>query len=289
MSGTDPFPAGPRIDAYIARSDVEQNLAYLSAKLTESAGWVGICGPGGVGKTLLVRLLLRRHAGTFTPLYVPSAAISADELQRWIVALSEARAGEDALEIAARLSAAGRPLLLAIDEAQHASPELIAWIEGLCRGLGAVRAILAWTEYEGERAPAPLAHCPTRVFVEPLELAEVPGYVETQLARSGAAPELRAVLAGRTLERIALASGGNRRAIQRLADAELAAHAWRARTTPLRVAGGLLARATGSAPRAATGLCMAEERPNRWARWGPLWVALATLVLCVAAALYFSR
>ncbi len=288
MRACDPFRAGPDLDAYVAHPEFEQNCRYLASKLEAEPTWVGIAGPSGVGKTLLLRLLMRRLESQFTPVYVPSGELSPAEVSRWVAAQLNADS-EPCDDIAVRLARGGRPLLLAFDEAQLASPELIAWIEGLCRGLGAVRAMLAWTEYEGERVPAPLARCPTRVFVEPLELAEVPGYVEAQLARSGAAPELRAVLAGQTLERIALASGGNRRAIQRLADAELAAHAWRTRATPLHAGRASLARATENAPRAASGPAAPHAHPSLWDRRRPWLLTLATLVVLAAAALHFSR
>jgi type II secretory pathway predicted ATPase ExeA len=224
-----PFPAGPDVSAYVPNAEVEQSLGYLAAKLTEAPGWVGVCGPPGVGKSLALRLLLRRLADRFTPVYVPTAALAPDELQRWILDQADAASREDAAALARRVAAAGRPLLLAIDEAQLASDALVASLEALCAGPAAARGVLAWTELEGERPHGPLARCATRVFLDPLDLAQVPSYVAAQLARASAEGAQRDALSGRTLERIALASGGNPRLIQRLADAELAAQAWRAR------------------------------------------------------------
>jgi type II secretory pathway predicted ATPase ExeA len=233
-----PFPAGPDVSAYVPSAEVEQSLAYLIAKLEDAPGWVGVCGPSGVGKTLLARLLLRRLASRTTPVYVPSCALPPSDLERWIADAAHAQPGESVAPLAARLNRAARPLLVALDEAQLAGPELLPWLEALCSPESSGRAVLVWTEPSRAALPPLLARCPARVFVEPLPLARVPHYVAVQLARANAAPELRAALAGRTLERIALASGGNQRQIQRLADAELAAHAWRARAQgaePLRV------------------------------------------------------
>ena len=58
----DPFRAGPDIEAYVRRLDLELSCEYLTAKLVEAPIWVGICGAAGVGKALLARLLLRRLA-----------------------------------------------------------------------------------------------------------------------------------------------------------------------------------------------------------------------------------
>lgn len=247
----DPFPAGPNVSAYVPSDELEQSLAYLAAKLEEVPGWVGVCGAPGVGKTLALRLLMRRLAPRMTPLYVPSAALSAPELERWIASEECSREGESPSSLARRLLAAGRPLLLGIDEAQLATGELTAWVDAFCGAATGARAVLAWSEADGARLPAALAGCRVRVFVEPLQLAEVPRYVETQLARVNAAPDLRAVLSGSTLERIALASGGNPRQIQRLADAELAAHVWRTQLAraarPAAQPEGM--RGTQSAPR----------------------------------------
>jgi len=289
----DPFPAGARVDAYVARPEIDQAAAYLAARLVEAPLWVGVCGPPGVGKTLLLRLLLRRLAAAFTPLYVPSAALEASDLERWIRAGLAAGESESCDALAQRLAGEGRPLLLAIDEGQLASPELVARWEALCTPACSARAAVAWTQIEGEPTPAPLARCPTRTFLDPFGLGEVAGYVESQLARAGAGSSERAVLSGQTLERIALASGGNPRAIQRLADAELAAHAWRTRAERAHDAearaGAPSAPRPRSAPAAPTPGAAAISAPSRRR---PLWIALtvaAALLAGSALALLLSR
>jgi type II secretory pathway predicted ATPase ExeA len=273
----DPFRAGSGPDAYVPRAAFEQICHYLAAKLDAEPTWVGIAGPPGVGKTLLLRLLMQRLAAQLTPVYVPSGELAPAEVARWVAAQIGAR-GEPDSEVANRLARKGRPLLLAIDEAQLASAELIAWIERQCRSTSGVRAVLAWTEPEGERAQGPLVRCPTRVFVEPLELGEVAAYIEAQLARAGATPEQRAVLGGRTLDRIALASNGNPRIIQRLADA------WRTRTTPAHVRGVLPERATASAPRGPLPGASGAAGP-----WRPILFIAVVVIALVGAALRFFR
>jgi len=283
-----PFPAGPDISAYIPSAEVEQNLAYLAAKLEEAPCWAGVCGPPGVGKTLLLRLLMRRLAGAFRTVYVPSARFTPEELERWVVsqpgasgAAPELRGGPRARRV--------RPLLIALDEAQLASNALIERVEALCCAPVAARAVLAWNEAERSALPAALSRCATRVFVEPLALAQVPAYVAAHLARVGASADQCAALSGTTLERIALASGGNQRAIQRLADAELAARAWRSRgSVPLLVRAAAAApRATSSAPRSAAAL---PGSPRTRARGlGAVLAAIAAAVARVIAALRSVR
>lgn len=219
----DPFPAATGVASYVPRADFQQALAYLSAKLTETPSWVGICGPPGVGKTLFLRLLLDRCPG-LEPVYVPSALFTPSELERWIAAASRAgRAG------ASRLRNPERPLLLAIDDGDLASPELVEWVTRLCGPSSPARAAIAWSETGASRTPAALVGCATRVFLEPLELSAIGPYVEALLDRAEATPEQRSLFQGDALQRIALASAGNPRAIHRLANAALVAHAWRRR------------------------------------------------------------
>lgn len=284
----DPFPAGPDIRAYVPSSAVEQVLSYLAAKLEERAGWVGICGAPGVGKTLVLRLLLRRHGATATPVYIPDASFTPSEIARWIAAELGSARGESLEAIARRLRAQGRPLLLGIDEAQSASAESMALLDTLSQPEMAARAVLAWSELEGAPIPRALVGCRARVFLEPLELAVVPQFVETQLGRVNADPALRAALAGRTLERIALASAGNQRQIQRLADAELAAHAWRTRPALPRRSEPALERATTSAPRG-TIESPALLPDSGISRWRNLLLGTAALIGFLAAVLGFSR
>ncbi len=284
----DPFPAAPNVSAYVPSADVDQSCHYLAAKLEAEPSWAGICGPAGVGKTLLLRLVARRLGARFTPVFVPSAQLEPAELDRWILAQLGTPAGSDAKAACRALSTAGRPLLLAIDEGQHASRELVRHLESLCTAELGARGIVAWSEEPGSRPPAPLAHCPARVFVEALELAAVPGYVRANLDRAGAEPELRAVLAGHTLDRIALASGGNPRAIQRLADAELAAHAWRARRgAPLRLRSDA-PRITSNAPRSARDAAGRVEAGSSGRRRSLL-AAVAVAAALLAAALRLWR
>ena len=271
-----PFPAGPDVSAYVPSHEVDRDLGYLAAKLVEAPGAVGICGPPGVGKTLVLRLLLRRLARSFTGVYVPCAFLSAEELGRWVASQLGLPEASPLPDLAASSAQGGRPLLLAIDEAQLASDALLDHLGGLARGSGPSRVVFAWSEAEGERPRAPARYCTTRVFLDPLDVKQVPAFVSAQLARAQAPAEVHRVLSGSTLNRIALASGGNPRAIQRLADAELIAWAWRAhRTAPETERRG--ARATRSAPRSADAVAEPRVRAAGLRRWVAIALTIGTL------------
>ncbi len=218
--------------AYVPNPDLDHALVYLEAKLLDSPTWVGVCGPVGVGKTLFLRLLMRRLGDRFTGIHIPRGFPEPAALERWI--LSQLGDRTEPFEAVARsLAERGQPLLLMIDEAATATADTLAWLERTSATLQA-RAVLAWAQTPGEATPAVLAACPARVFLEPLELASIHDYVASHLDRSQADESIREVFDARRLDAIALASAGNPRAIQRLADAELITFSVRRRRSAVR-------------------------------------------------------
>jgi type II secretory pathway predicted ATPase ExeA len=224
----DPFPAAAAVGTYVPRADFEQALAYLAAKLSETPSFVGICGAPGVGKTLMLRLLMLR-CPQFEPIYVPTARLEPPEIERWIAAWRSAHRKSTVASFRRRLTREERPLLVVVDDCDVASAELLDWLDRLCSPSSQARGAIAWSDAHASRAAnaKALARCSTRAFLEPLELAAIEPYVEALLAQAGATPEQRSLFSGDVMKRIALASGGNPRAIHRLANAELVAQAWR--------------------------------------------------------------
>ncbi len=248
----DPFPAAPSVAAYIPRPATEQLLAYLEAKLLAGPCLVDLEGPPGVGKTLLLRLVARRTSTRLTPVHVPYSALAALELARWVLHACGESATDDAIAsfdaLAARTRLARRPLLLLVDEANHLPPETERWLAARCEEPYGMRAVFAFASRSPARDPKRL-----RVFAEPLALAEVIPYVRAQLARAGAAAEVRASFSGEALQALALASEGLPRQIQRLADASILARARGTAALPPRAASPARSvPAASSAPRSAT-------------------------------------
>lgn len=224
----DPFPAAAAVGSYVPRADFDDALAYLAAKLTDTPSFVGICGAPGVGKTLMLRLLMLR-CPQFEPVYVPTARLEPPEIERWIAAARSAYRKPDLASLRRRLAREERPLLVVVDDCDAASAELLDWLDRLCSPAFQARGAIAWSDTHTSRAAnsKALARCSTRAFLEPLELAAIEPYVEALLEQAGATPDQRSLFSREVMKRIALASGGNPRAIHRLANAVLVAHAWR--------------------------------------------------------------
>lgn len=217
----DPFPASARLGSYVALPSREQVLAYLSAKLTEAPGVVELCGPAGVGKSLLMRVLAERLGERFVAIHVPIPTLPPDELATWVRreggGPGPGRPDRILQRLWNRIRTRSLPRLLLVDDAQELPEESVDWITAWCTENGAC-AVLAFTEEFGTRQSSA-----QRAFLEPLDLSEVAGYVECHLQRSGAPPEIRRLFEGDAGHSLALGSRGIPRAIHRLADERLLA------------------------------------------------------------------
>jgi hypothetical protein len=217
----NPFPAAADVRAYIPRPATEEVLAYLEAKVESGPGWFELCGPGGVGKTLLLRLLADRVAVHACPVWVPFPRLDPRDFARWVLAALDRPAdpsARSALVVAAQeQAAAGRPLTLLIDDGHQLPPETAAWLGSLCGEEAGARIVVAVSE----DAPRIATDVDARAFAEPLELADVVPYVDALLAQSGAGEALCGLFAGTPMHTLALASGGVPRRIQKLGDARI--------------------------------------------------------------------
>lgn len=219
----DPFPASPRVSSYVAVPSHEQVLAYLEAKLRAEPGVVELSGAGGVGKSLLMRVLAHRFGERFETVHVPIPTLSPSEFATWV---EHSGIPESRLDLRGWWRHWRRretPRLLLVEDAQHLSEETRAWIEAYCTERDA-RAVLAYTE-ELRARPAEAR----RTFVEPLGIGEVEAYVECHLQQSGASLEVRQLFEGEAAHTLALQSRGIPRAIHRIADERLLALAALAR------------------------------------------------------------
>jgi hypothetical protein len=217
----NPFPAAADVRAYIPRPATEEVLAYLEAKVESGPGWFELCGPGGVGKTLLLRLLADRIVPHARPIWVPFPRLDPRDFALWVLDALDRPAepsARSALVVAAQeQAAAGRPLTLLIDDGHQLPAETAAWLVTLCGEEAAARVVVTVSE----DAPRRASDVDARAFAEPLELADVIPFVDALLARAGAGEALSGLFAGAPMQTLALASGGVPRRIQKLGDARI--------------------------------------------------------------------
>jgi len=217
----NPFPAAADVRAYIPRPATEEVLAYLEAKVESGPGWFELCGPGGVGKTLLLRLLADRIRAHARPIWVPFPRLDPRDFACWVLDALDRPAdpsARSALVVAAQeQAAAGRPLTLLIDDGHQLPTETAAWLATLCGQEAGARVVVAVSE----DAPRRASDVDARAFAEPLELADVIPFVDALLARAGAGEALSGLFAGAPMQTLALASGGVPRRIQKLGDARI--------------------------------------------------------------------
>ena len=190
----DPFALTSDPGAYVARPACEAALAELE-RLVRSGPIVALSGPPGIGKTLLLRVLERRLAGSLRPVYVPYGALEYADLCRLVLGLMGLPivAGEDpALELAvqARLAETrGEPLLLLLDDANAIPLATLRALVAATRSLDGALRLLA-VPVDDARAARLLAALGEGVghvrLAEPMSAAETASYVAGRLARSDA-------------------------------------------------------------------------------------------------------
>ena len=76
----DPFAIAPDPDSYVPRQATEEVLAALASYLRVGATQVALCGPPGIGKTLLLRVVGARLESHFRVVHVPYPILSAEDI-----------------------------------------------------------------------------------------------------------------------------------------------------------------------------------------------------------------
>jgi len=210
-------------------------LSMLRYGVMGQSGFCLLTGEVGSGKTLLVRHLLDSLPKGVTVGFLHNLTRDSDDLLQWIgMAFSLPHAGKDVvtlyqdfIEFLLREYAAGRRVLLIVDEAQNLTPEMLEQLRVLSN-VNAGKHLLLQTFLVGQpelldtlRDPS-LRQFAQRITIEyhlkPLGLEDTVAYVKHRLLVAGADAELFSIGA------IALAqqaTGGVPRLINQLCDTAL--------------------------------------------------------------------
>jgi len=210
--------------SYVPRTDTEDALDALAGVFRGDDLAGVLCGPPGLGKTLVLRLLEGRHRDVSRPVYLPYASLELDELWAWTLGLlgqprvaDVDRAVED---LAREGRQQGRPLVLLIDEANSMPLDTARGLgERVAELSGDLRLVLtAPDDARTSRVVAALGldvlDCALRA---PLSADETHRYVSERLREAGAPSELFERLRRPVLRRLHGLSGGNPRRLLVLA------------------------------------------------------------------------
>jgi type II secretory pathway predicted ATPase ExeA len=210
--------------AYVPRSATQELLASAESALRKGARSILVTGPPGLGKTLLLRVLERRLRSGYKPVAISYTALLPDQLCRWILNLLGEPVTEypkaALLELARRLSASKRDLVLLLDDAGSIPTATVQHLAELADATNrAVRLVLFAVE-DGRVAGllgALGSDAVTLHFREPMSEAETIEYIYARLARARAPTGLVECFDPGTVARLHAESEGIPRELHRLA------------------------------------------------------------------------
>ena len=148
----DPFGLLTDPELYVPRPATERALEELERGVVLGDAPVALFGPAGIGKTLLLRVLSKRLAGSFRSAYLPYPLLAPRDLCRWALMALEEGATDD--PEAALLAAARRGsnedlgVLLLVDDADALPLKTGERLfEMLRSGQGDLRLVLAAADH----------------------------------------------------------------------------------------------------------------------------------------------
>lgn len=218
------FAPVPERGAYVPRRASEAALEAVARALAAGERIVALCGPVGMGKSLLLRLLEGRLGAPFDVLHVAPGALPLADLLAFALGSRAGRSGGPGDPVLAAARAAPQAVLvLPVDDAGALSAVAARGLASLVRNAeGALRLVLAFDEAPERALVAALGGALHEVRLDaPLSETEVAQYVDARLERAGAGEALRRRLVAREVSRLYAGSGGNPGRLNRLA-AELA-------------------------------------------------------------------
>jgi len=222
--GVETFPVTADPDSYVETAAGEDALEALRRAIREGRAPVVLVGAAGVGKTLLLRVLERRLVSSFRVVYLPFAALPADELCTWILGLLGENAGRDPerdlLAASLRLEGSGSALVVMLDDAASMPVATARRLSALlAESEGALRLVLALAEdSRSDQMLSSFRPEATRVELRTLLNAEETArYLRAHLIRSHAPKEIRARFDPTSIGYLHRGSGGVPRVLNGLA------------------------------------------------------------------------
>jgi hypothetical protein len=182
---------------------------------------MALSGPGGLGKTMVLRVLEQRLAGQARALHLPYAALSTEDLVAWVLGLLGHESAIEGPEAALReFAAAGPPLVLLLDDASALPPEtardLVSWARSF---EGALRLVIV--PVDDDRAGRVLAALGDDVLDirlrEPMSEVECRRYIAGRLDQLADPGDVLALLSEDRMAWLFRESAGNPRVLHGLA------------------------------------------------------------------------
>jgi len=218
----DPFGPTAAASLYQARSFSERILGSIERELLRGRQAVLLRGPGGIGKTTLLRVLEARLRDPYQIVSLPYARLAPGEFWSFVLhqlgAPPSSEPDREVLAIATRLAKLGHILVLLLDEATslpEATGDSLA--ARLAEGAGALRAVLTADDEAAPSALPRFADAAELRVDEPLSAAETEAYVLGRLLHFGAPLAVRRRFDRATLAALHRDAGGLPRALNRLA------------------------------------------------------------------------
>jgi type II secretory pathway predicted ATPase ExeA len=221
----DPFELEPSTAFYIPRPATVQALAALQASIENDEPMVLLCGPPGIGKTLLLRLLRRRIEGRMSCVVLDAGegesaeALCASALR----ALDGPSAGSPVEELARASADRGRGVLLLIDRAESLPAEDAQRLLELAARCPSLQIVLAAERPARDHAwlQSPDPRIALVELCQPMSPREVVEYLHARLDLAVAPADMRRRLDWRSWPQLVRESRGNPALLHHLAHRRL--------------------------------------------------------------------
>jgi hypothetical protein len=224
----DPFAITPDPNVYVPRTATETARKELLRSACNPRKTTALIGPPGLGKTLLLHLLVEEAPEDLQTVYLPYAALPPEELCGWALGLLGLPGTGDsigALQAHSRdLSERGSSLLLLIDDAGAMPVATARWAGELVQNSnGSVRLMIAASDNAaGNRTIAAIGTNFDIVHLDdPMTESETSQYIDGRLALARVPDSIRARFDDQTVRLLHRISAGIPRRLHSAATATL--------------------------------------------------------------------